>query len=166
LEDDVKNGRFREDLFFRLNVITLTVPPLRERPEDALLYANHFLYFFKRRQGRSTLEFSASSKLAIQSHSWPGNLRELSNAVERAVILCPGSVIEPSDLGLATSFTAGANGGGVPGITLGAKISLEQIEREHIARVVADTESFESAARILGIDVTTLQRKRKKYGLT
>jgi len=164
LEEDVQAGRFREDLFFRLNVITLTVPSLRDRPEDVLPMARHFLSCFERRQGRHNLSFSAACEQAIQAHPWPGNLRELRNAVERAVILCPSSVIEASDLGLAWSRAAGSSHGA--GLTLGAEVSLEEIEREHIARVIARTNSYEAAAKILGIDVTTLQRKRKRYGLS
>jgi len=157
LEDDVRAGRFREDLFFRLNVITLTVPPLRDRREDILPMARHYLGFFERRQGRHNLSFSAACEAAIRAYDWPGNLRELRNAVERAVILCPSSVIEATDLGLVPTRPAG--------LELGADVPLEVIEREHIARVVARADSFEAAARTLGIDVTTLQRKRKRYGL-
>lgn len=161
LEDDVRAGRFREDLLFRLNVITLTVPPLRDRREDMLSMARHYLSFFERRQGRQNLSFSFMCEQAVASHPWPGNLRELRNAVERAVILCPSSVIEAVDLGIlmVDRYTG-------MGIKLGDDLSLEQIEREHIAQVVARADSFESAARILNIDVTTLQRKRKKYELS
>ena len=158
LEDEVKAGRFREDLFFRLNVITLTVPSLRDRREDVLPMARHYLGFFERRQGRHNLSFSTTCEAAIMAHTWPGNLRELRNAIERAVILCPASVIEAADLGFTQSRP--------PGLELGADVSLEDIEREHIARVVARAESFEAAARTLGIDVTTLQRKRKKYHMS
>ncbi|MCS6866061.1 MAG: sigma-54 dependent transcriptional regulator [Gemmataceae bacterium] len=158
LEDDVKAGRFREDLFFRLNVITLTVPSLRERPDDVLPLARHYLSFFERRQGRRNLSFSAACEAAITAHTWPGNLRELRNAVERAVILCPACVIEAQDLGLLAPRSSAT-------VELGADVSLETLEREHIARVVARAGSYEAAARILGIDVTTLQRKRKRYGL-
>jgi NtrC-family two-component system response regulator AlgB len=170
LEDEVRAGRFREDLFFRLNVITLALPPLRERREDLMPLARHYLHFFERRQGRQHLQFSPSCEQAITAYSWPGNLRQLRNAVERAVILSPADVIEPSDLGLAgglgdsdgeTSFLPAAR---TP-VALGDAVSLEEIEREHIARVVAGAVSFEAAARILGIDVTTLQRKRKRYKL-
>jgi NtrC-family two-component system response regulator AlgB len=164
LEADVRAGRFREDLLFRLNVITLTVPPLRDRRDDIPPMARHYLSFFERQQGRQHLGFSPACEQAIAAHHWPGNLRELRNAVERAVILCPSSVIEAADLGLASlaGRDGGANGSGV---ALGADVSLEDLEREHIARVVARASSFEAAARILGIDVTTLQRKRKRYGL-
>jgi NtrC-family two-component system response regulator AlgB len=176
LEEEVRAGRFREDLFFRLNVITLTPPPLRERREDLLPLALHYLRFFERRQGRQRLAFSRSAEAAILAYAWPGNLRELRNAVERAVILAPAPTLEPQDLGLAgdrdrpaPALEAGDAGGprarGDTPVALGDDVSLETIEREHLARVVARAPSFEAAARILGIDVTTLQRKRKRYGL-
>jgi len=176
LEDEVKAGRFREDLFFRLNVIALTLPPLRERREDVLPLALHYLRFFERRQGRHHLAFSPQCEEAISTYSWPGNLRELRNAVERAVILMPSTIMEPEDLGLrsdaidfpygkdATTVTDSMRGRLMP-LVLGEDCSIEEIEREHIARVVARAPSFEAAAQILGIDPTTLQRKRKRYGL-
>jgi NtrC-family two-component system response regulator AlgB len=163
LEDEVKAGRLREDLFFRLNVITLTIPPLRERPQDIVPLAVHYLRFFERRQGRRQLTFSPRCEAALMSYSWPGNFRELRNAVERATILAPNSVIEAEDLGLAAPPTGESPRGAV--VVLGGDVSLEDLEREHIARVVARTSSFEAAAKLLGIDVTTLQRKRKRYGL-
>lgn len=167
LEDDVRSGRFREDLLFRLNVINLTVPPLRERPEDVLPMARHYLRFFEPRQGRQNLAFSEQCQKSILVHHWPGNLRELRNAVERAVILCPSSIIEADDLGIQLELSQSSKGGkSMNSVSLGDDVSVEEIEREHIARVVAKAESFETAARILGIDVTTLQRKRKKYGLS
>ena len=163
MEDDVRAGRFREDLFFRLNVITLTVPSLRDRREDLAALAQHYLSFFGRRQGRTNLAFSQAGEQSITAHPWPGNLRELRNAVERAVILCPSSVVEPADLGIppvaADEHTASGR------VELGADVSLEEIEREHIAGVLARSASLEAAARVLGIDATTLHRKRKKYGL-
>ena len=167
LEEDVRTGKFREDLLFRLNVITLRMPPLRERREDVLPMARHYLNSFQQCQGRQHLRFSTSCEQAIAQHSWPGNLRELRNAVERAVILCPSTVIEATDLGLGQSQSAAAGfpAGSHAPLELGAEVSLEDIEREHIARIMTRAPSFESAARILGIDVTTLQRKRKRYGL-
>jgi NtrC-family two-component system response regulator AlgB len=163
LEDEVKAGRLREDLFFRLNVITLTIPPLRERPQDIVPLAVHYLRFFERRQGRRQLAFSPRCEAALASYSWPGNFRELRNAVERATILAPNAVIEPEDLGLAAPPSSESPRGAA--VVLGGDVSLEDLEREHIARVVARTASFEAAAKLLGIDVTTLQRKRKRYGL-
>jgi len=171
LEEEVKAGRFREDLLFRLNVITLTLPPLRERREDILPLALHYLRFFERRQGRRHLSFAPRCEQMLLAYSWPGNLRELHNAVERATILSPASILEPEDLGLPAGMVPPPAWGGAeaaPGRAspvLGGDVSLEEIEREHIARVVARAPSFEAAARILGIDATTLQRKRKRYGL-
>jgi NtrC-family two-component system response regulator AlgB len=164
LEAEVKSGRFREDLFYRLNVVTLTLPALRERPEDVLLMAHHYLAVFSQKQRRHGLTFSEAAERAMQQHVWPGNLRELRNAVERAVILGPRELIDPSDLGLAIHSSSTANGT-LPAAQVGALISIDLLEREHIARVVAQASSLEAAARILDIDATTLQRKRKKYGL-
>jgi NtrC-family two-component system response regulator AlgB len=172
LEEEVKAGRFREDLLFRLNVIVLTVPPLRERREDILPLAAHYLRFFERRQGRQQLSFSPRCQDAIADYAWPGNLRELRNAVKRAVILSPASILEPQDLVEARSYEmAGRAASSGPGTArsaipvLGEDYSLAEIEREHLARVVARASSFDAAAQILGIDPTTLQRKRKRYGL-
>jgi two-component system, NtrC family, response regulator AlgB len=169
LEDSVRAGRFREDLLFRLNVITLTPPPLRERREDLLPLAQHYLRFFEGRQGRHHLALSLRCERAIASYPWPGNLRELRNAVERAVILSPSDVVEAADLGLVDAPGGHDGPQGPPSsrciLALGEDVSLEEIEREHLARVVARAPSFEAAARILGIDATTLQRKRKRYGL-
>jgi DNA-binding NtrC family response regulator len=100
LEAAVRAGIFREHLFFRLNVIALTIPPLRERQEDILPLALHYLRFFGRRQGRHDLCFAPQAEQAISWYFWPGNLRELRNAVERAVILSPARVLEAGDLGL------------------------------------------------------------------
>jgi NtrC-family two-component system response regulator AlgB len=161
LEADVQAGRFREDLFYRLNVVTLTMPPLRERPEDILPLARDHLRVFAQKQGREGLVYSDRAEAALQTHSWPGNLRELRNAIERAVILSPGPHVEPADLGLST----GPGEGPPSGVSVGAAISIEALEREHIARVVLTSPTLEAAARTLGIDSTTLQRKRKRYGL-
>jgi NtrC-family two-component system response regulator AlgB len=162
LEDEVRAGRFREDLFFRLNVVTLTLPPLRERREDALPLAHHYLRSFARSRRQGPLSFSAEAEHAILSYAFPGNLRELRNAVERATILAAGAVIEPPDLGIPSAPASPSRGAAV---ALGADVTIEDLEREHIARVVARAPTLEAAARTLGIDATTLQRKRKRYGL-
>jgi len=158
LEDLVRQGSFREDLFFRLNVLPLSLPPLRERSEDVPRLAQHYLEHFAARQGRRRAYFSAEAVEAMRRHPWPGNLRELRNAVERAVILAEAEVITADALGLGARPAAGPE--------VGALVSLEELEREHLARVVLRTPTLEAAARVLGIDATTLQRKRKKYGLT
>jgi len=164
IEEEVRAGRFREDLLFRLNVVSLVLPSLRERPEDLLALAQHYLARAAARQHRPAFEFSESALRAIAAHPWPGNLRELRNAVERAVILSPGPRIEVDDLGIPSPP---APSPGKPGdVALGADISLDAVEREHIARVIARAPTLEVAARTLGIDASTLQRKRKRYGLT
>jgi NtrC-family two-component system response regulator AlgB len=173
LEQEVKAGRFREDLLFRLNVIALTVPALRERREDIVPLAEHYLRFFERHQGRHQLSFSSDCKDAIVAYSWPGNLRELRNAVERAVILSPASILQAQDLGLESGPLEIADPAYISGRSavrprtpvLGEEFSLAEIEREHVAGVVAKAPSFDAAAQVLGIDPTTLQRKRKRYGL-
>jgi len=164
LEEEVRAGRFREDLLFRLNVITLVMPPLREREEDIVPLAHHYLARAAARLHRPAFQFSDSALRAIAAYPWPGNLRELSNAVQRAVIVSPGPRIEVDDLGIAAAPSPPA---GAPAeVALGADVSLDAIEREHIARVIARASTLEAAARTLGIDASTLQRKRKRYGLT
>jgi two-component system, NtrC family, response regulator AlgB len=160
LEEDVHGGRFREDLLHRLKVVTLTLPPLRERVPDIVPLARHYLDVFSRRQRRGATQLSPSAQRAIEAYHWPGNLRELRNAVERAVILGASTVIEPVDLGLLEIERATP-----PGVALGSPVTLDELEREHIARVVLHSPTLEAAARVLGIDATTLQRKRKRYGL-
>nr|MBK7066747.1 sigma-54-dependent Fis family transcriptional regulator [Deltaproteobacteria bacterium] len=158
LEELVRRDAFREDLFFRLNVVSLSVPPLRERGEDIVRLAQHYLQHVAARQGRRREAFSAEAVEAMRRHPWPGNLRELRNAVERAAILGGSDVLTADALGLGARSAAGPE--------VGALVSLEELEREHLARVVLRTPTLEAAARVLGIDATTLQRKRKKYGLT
>ncbi|APR87490.1 Alginate biosynthesis transcriptional regulatory protein algB [Minicystis rosea] len=165
LEEEVRAGRFREDLFFRLNVVSLALPPLRERREDALPLAQHYLRFFGKNRRDEPLVLSSAAEQAILGYEWPGNLRELRNAVERATILAGGTTIEASDLGIPSAPTTAARRTGA-GVVIGADVSLEELEREHVARVVARAPTLEAAARTLGIDATTLQRKRKRYGLS
>jgi NtrC-family two-component system response regulator AlgB len=164
LDEEARAGRFREDLLFRLNVVTLAMPPLRDRAEDLLPLARQFLAAAAARQHRPTFELSDSARRAISAHAWPGNLRELRNAVERAVIASPGPTIEVDDLGIPAAPSEAL--GHAADVALGADVSLELLEREHIARIIARAPTLEAAARTLGIDASTLQRKRKRYGLT
>ncbi|MFT3781946.1 MAG: sigma-54 dependent transcriptional regulator [Nibricoccus sp.] len=157
----VKNGTFREDLYYRLNVIPVTVPPLRERPGDLVRLAQSFLRFFADDTGRPVQRFSASALAAIRAHPWPGNVRELRNAIERAVILSRGEQLEVGDL--PVELGASSRSGSVE---LGALVSMDAIEQEHIRRVIARTVKFEEAAMVLGIDVATLYRKRKRWAAT
>jgi len=157
LEADVQSGRFREDLLYRLNVVEVVLPPLRERSEDILPLAHRFLEFFARGTRRPTPEFSQATEQALLAYPWPGNIRELRNAIERAVILWPAQVIEPQ----ALPERIIAQGTSSP--QLGGALSLEEVERDHIMRVIARTSTLEEAAQILGVDSSTLWRKRRKY---
>jgi NtrC-family two-component system response regulator AlgB len=158
LEAAVKEGRFREDLLYRLDVVEITVPPLRERPEDILPLARAFVAFFARQARRAPPELSEAAARMLAAWPWPGNVRELRNAIERAVILSPGQVLEPQ--GFPERMAGHA--AGTP--ALGGDFTAEEIEREHILRVLARAPTQEEAARILGLDASTLWRKRKKFG--
>jgi NtrC-family two-component system response regulator AlgB len=149
--------KFREDLFYRLNVISVTMPPLRERPLDLARLVNSFLRFFAEDSGRPVQAISAPAWAAIQAHPWPGNVRELRNAIERAVILARGEQLELGDLPVELSGTHAT------AVELGAMVSLDRLEQEHVRRVVARTVKLEDAAGVLGIDVATLYRKRKRW---
>ena len=158
LETAVKEGRFREDLFYRLNVIQIEIPPLRERPEDVVALAERLLAFHGRNNHRLFTGFIQEALHALAAYPWPGNVRELSNVIERAAILCRtdrvGIDCLPSNLVPAGSTPS-----------LGDPVSLEKIEEQHIRRILAGTKSLQEAAGILGIDLTTLWRRRKKYGI-
>lgn len=157
LEKDVAEGRFREDLLYRLNVIEVKLPSLRERPEDLLSLARRFVSFFARAAQRPPPELSPATEKMLLAYGWPGNVRELRNAMERALIVWPAEVLEPQ------AFPDRIAAAGSPVMTLGGPHSLENIEREHVLRVMASAPTLDEAARVLGIDASTLWRKRKKY---
>ncbi len=157
----VKAGTFREDLFYRLNVISVTVPSLRTRPRDLERHARDFLRFFAEESGGEVKDFSPEAWLAVKKHSWPGNLRELRNSVERAVILARGDKVELDDL--PSELAVPANGG--PDVALGALVPLEAIEQVHVRLVTLRTSTLEEAARVLGIDAATIYRKRKRWAI-
>jgi two-component system, NtrC family, response regulator AlgB len=159
LDADVVAGRFREDLLFRLNVIEVAVPPLRDRPEDIATLACGFLAFFARSANRPTPELAPETEVALLAYSWPGNVRELRNAMERAVILVPARRLGID--ALPERIAAHADAHAAP--RLGGDFSVDQIEREHIERVISRAPTLEDAAKILGIDASTLYRKRKRY---
>jgi NtrC-family two-component system response regulator AlgB len=156
LKEEVAAGRFREDLYYRLNVIALDMPPLRRRPADIVPAAETFLDQFCRQNGRARPKLTLAARRLLESHPWPGNLRELRNVMERAAILANGLelgardfpsllVAEPEDC-----------------CQVGAAISLARIESAHIQKVIANSSTLEEAARILEIDKSTLYRKRKQ----
>ncbi len=157
LEADVGGGRFREDLLYRLNVIQVRVPSLRDRIEDVLPMARGFLAFFARSAARATPELTAEAEAALLAYPWPGNVRELRNAMERAIILWPARVMGPE----ALPDPIAAHAARAP--RLGGDFTLEEIEREHILAVLRRAPTAEDAARILSVDPSTIWRKRKKY---
>ncbi|MBI5382897.1 MAG: sigma-54-dependent Fis family transcriptional regulator [Opitutae bacterium] len=161
LADAVKAGRFREDLFYRLNVISVALPGLSARPADLRGLAERNLAFFARRLGKPVQAFSPAVLAAFAGYAWPGNLRELRNVIERAVILATGATVELADL--PEEFHAA---GSRRDIQVGGRVTLEELENEHLRRVLASARNLDDAARTLGIDPATLYRKRQKLGLS
>jgi NtrC-family two-component system response regulator AlgB len=157
LEAEVKAGTFREDLLYRLNVIDVVVPALRDRPDDILPLARQFLEHFSRAGRRPVPRLAPETERALLAYPWPGNVRELRNALERAVILSFAQLLLPQALPERIASHAAT----VP--ALGGDFTLDQVEREHILRILSRTRTQEEAARVLGVDASTLWRKRKKY---
>jgi transcriptional regulator with PAS, ATPase and Fis domain len=157
LAKEMKEGRFREDLFYRLNVVPIHLPPLRERAEDIPALAQHFLKKYSEKRKKSVTGISEEAMRALNAYDWPGNVRELENAVERAVVMADGDVIEPGDLlyyGLAHRAVLEAETGG----------RLAEVEREEIAKALKRFNGHKSkAADHLGINRKTLREKIRKY---
>ncbi|MEP0548019.1 MAG: sigma-54 dependent transcriptional regulator [Rhodothermales bacterium] len=157
LEAAMREGTFREDLYYRLNGVRLRLPPLRERPDDVPLLVTHFAARAAERYGDAVPEVGAEAMRALRAYAWPGNVRELENVVERAVLLARGGAVEvrhlPEELREVPEEAEGS-------------LTLEDVERRHIARVLAQSDGYEEAARVLGIDPATLWRKRKRYDLS
>ena len=166
LETEIAAGRFREDLFYRLNVIEVTMPPLRQRAADILPLAEHLLRFFAQQNGKGISGLTASASAALARYPWPGNIRELRNTIERGVILASGPLVDlpdlPSQIG-SPNQAGPSTGEETP--SLGEPLTLDQIEAEHIRRVLASMTTIEEAAAKLGIDPSTLYRKRKRFGI-
>jgi DNA-binding NtrC family response regulator len=151
-------GRFRQDLLFRLNTIEIHLPPLRERREDILLLAHHFLRGYARRYRKTISAFDAAATQLLREHSWPGNVRELDHAVERGVLLSTGPLVHAADLGLRAPAPAGS-----PRLE---EMSLDEVERHLIQRTLARYDSNVSqAAKALGLSRSALYRRLQKYGL-
>jgi NtrC-family two-component system response regulator AlgB len=159
LATEVAVGRFREDLFYRLNVIEVTLPPLRERRRDIRPLAEHLLRFFARQIGKSMTGLTGEAWAALERHPWPGNLRELRNVIERALILAAGPEVGLCDLPAQLGAPPARR------VEIGGAVTLDDLEAEHIRRVLASSSSLDDAAQTLGIDPSTLYRKRKRYGL-
>lgn len=158
LDAMVREGRFREDLLYRLNVITLKLPPLRERADDVMMLAERFLARFVKDYARPARGFTEEARNALLDYQWPGNIRELRNVIERASIICPQELVDVSHLGLGAAPASNAP-------RVGADLSLEELEKAHISAVLATSETLDQAAKTLGIDASTLYRKRKQYNL-
>jgi len=160
LEKEVAEGRFREDLFYRLNVIEIHLPPLRERREDIPLLARHFIASTAREQQREEKAIDPAVTSALMNYSWPGNVRELQNAIERAFTLS-GEVIDLDSLPPRVRDAAGPLSIRDPD---GLRPTLEEIERRHIVETLtAVNQDKARAANVLGIDLSTLYRKLKRY---
>ncbi len=156
LEQQVKKGRFREDLYFRLNILTLELPPLRERHEDVLMLTRYFAKKYAEVNGIDVPQFSEAALLALMAYHWPGNVRELENTVHRLVIMAEGNLVDVTDLPGHMRFSVDAGTGGLK--------SLDEVERIHILQVMELVDGNKSrAAEVLGIDRKTLREKLKKY---
>jgi DNA-binding NtrC family response regulator len=165
LEEDVKTGRFREDLYFRINVVTVRLPPLRERPEDVPILVAHFLAKLARRERREQAALSPEALRLLAAYGWPGNVRELENAIDRAVAVAKGNVILPSDLppevGGGAALPAAGDGGGI----IEDRPTLAELERRYIALVLGESGgNKKKAAERLGIDRRTLYRALERSG--
>jgi DNA-binding NtrC family response regulator len=154
----IKTKNFREDLYYRLNVITITVPPLRERREDIPELARFFLGMYARKLAKPVPELTPAALRTLEAYGWPGNVRELENVVERAVILCENGSVGAEDLAIPSTAADGEPC---------ANASLEEVEKTYILRVLRETGGNQSrASQMLGIDRKTLYLKLKKYGIS
>ena len=164
LGKEIKEGRFREDLFYRLNVIPIQLPPLRERKEDIPGLANHFLSLYREKNKKDIKEISPKALDLLIRYDWPGNIRELENCLERAVIVARGELIAPVDL--PPSIQSLPPGKGDAEIPFPVGLSLQEAEKALILKTLEDAAGNRSrAAEILGINRRTLQMKLKEYGM-
>jgi len=158
---EVREGRFRDDLYYRLNVIDIRIPPLRERREDVPLLAQEFLDRLSHELGREVTGISDEALRILMDHDWPGNVRELENAVERALVTCKSGVLAAEDLAFLKAAAAPADD-----LKLPAGLSLQDLERQYIALTLQRTQgNVKAAADALGIDRSTLYEKIKKYDI-
>jgi DNA-binding NtrC family response regulator len=160
LEDLIEAGRFRDDLYYRLKVIEIGLPPLRDRMEDLPILVSHFVGLYSEANGKPISHVSPEAMALLQNYGWPGNVRELENAIERAVAMSQGAVLFPEDFsGFAPQADAAPS-------REGATVSLEQMEKDHILKVLSETQFNKSkASALLGIDRATLYRKAQRYGI-
>jgi len=168
LGQEVAQQRFRADLFYRLNVFPIRVPPLRERPSDIALLVRHFLAQFQRKLAKPLKGVTAESLARLERYPWPGNIRELQNVLERACVLSPGPVVEILDE--LRPISGGEAAPAVPAAAQDAIMTLEESERIHIRQALAVTAGRlhgpDGAAALLGINPSTLRSRMKKLGIT
>ena len=167
LQAEIRAGRFREDLYFRLNVIPIFVPPLRDRQEDIPRLADHFMAEFAREYGRRVKSFEPGAVNAIQQYPWPGNVRELRNVIERLMIMVPGDAISPSDLIFLDSAPLARTESGE---TMAEHLTLhdarDRFERDFILRTLAEQQgNMSRTAEVLGVERSNLYRKMKAFGI-
>jgi len=161
LNQEVEKGNFRDDLFYRLNVLPISIPPLRERPEDIILLARHILTRCCHVLKKGEVKFSSESEQVLARFHWPGNVRELENVVERAVNLVSGKVIEPENFGFLTPRK------GKPSLTVRQGALLEEVEKQTIMETTEAMQyNISKAAKTLGISRATLYKKLKKHNLS
>jgi transcriptional regulator with GAF, ATPase, and Fis domain len=158
LEEEVRKGRFRQDLFYRLNVFPITVPPLRQRQEDIPLMVQAFIARYARKLGKQITSIQKETMKTLQDYPWPGNVRELESIIERAVILCPGPVLQLADkLDILSSPMSSAIR------------TLEEVERNQILKILKETrlrvDGKGGAAAILGLHPSTLRARMHKLGI-
>ena len=159
LKEEIANGRFREDLYFRLSVFRILLPPLRQRRDDILLLAQHFIEQYARQIGRTAPSLSTEAKKIFLAYPWPGNVREMMNAIEHGLIVCENE-ITPGDLpiDMVTSEAPSENDD---------SLDLKSVERNHIIKVLKFTNGNKTeTARLLKIGLTTLYRKIEEYGIS
>jgi two-component system, NtrC family, response regulator AtoC len=168
LEQFVKDGKFRDDLYYRLNVVRITLPSLAERTEDIPMLAHHFLQKCAAGSPQIVRGFLPETMALLKQYRWPGNVRELENAIERAVSLSHGPLLTPDDLPEAIRHSAASNGEAKAGKTEDddVRLTLEEVEKRHLIRVLKETKGNKvKAAKILGIDRRTLYRMAERFGL-
>src|SRR5262245_24770023 len=168
LQAEIRNAQFREDLYFRLNVIPIFVPALRDRQEDIPLLADHFMAEFAREYGRRLKTFDAGARGALQQYPWPGNVRELRNVIERLMIMVPGDRISASDLSFLdpSGFARPITAPGTPGERLTLHEARDRFERDLILRTLAEQQgNMSRTADVLGVERSNLYRKMKAFGI-
>ncbi len=161
LQDAVREGKFRDDLYYRLNVITIRIPPLRERREDIPLLAASFIERISHELGKSVSDIAEGAMTMLMNHGWPGNVRELENVIERAIITCRGKILNEDDFAFLRHAPASLQPWDVP-----QNVTLDDIEKRAIEVTLRRTQgNIKEAAGLLGIDRSTLYARIKKYAL-